>query len=156
VRHSYQSKPTHVDNNRWDPISAGSAVLLSTAKSFTLGFKEIFTGPVNAFAGKGDETHSKGTNAAISVGRGFGKMALALPKATLVDMPLAFTEGFRQMPRLYGDSVRDNGRVTDWISGGAVAGKVFGSTFHFMHELPADGIPTRHSPSAFMMVCREF
>ncbi|KAL8771211.1 MAG: hypothetical protein Q9209_003382 [Squamulea sp. 1 TL-2023] len=121
----YQSKRIHIDNIRWDPISAGSAVLLDTFISFTSGFAEVFTGPVRAFARQGKSTHSRGTNAATSVRKGIGKMIGALPKATLVDMPLALTEGFHQMPRLYGEAVRDNGRVTDWRSGGAVAGKTF-------------------------------
>jgi len=118
----YQSKPIIIESQRWDPVTAGSAVLLGTLMDFTVGFSEVFTGPAKAFRGKFEAGSSK--TAAVSVGKGFGKMAGVLPKATLVDFPLAMAEGLHQMPRLYGDKVRDNGRVEDWRSGGVVAGKV--------------------------------
>lgn len=119
---SYQSKPIHIELQRWDPLTAGSAVLLGTMMDFTVGFSEVFTGPAKAF-GKNSEGNSS-KQAAVSVGKGFGKMAGVLPKATLVDFPLALAEGLHQMPRLYGDEVRDHGRVRGWKSGGVVAGKV--------------------------------
>ncbi|PQE27773.1 sterol glucosyltransferase protein [Rutstroemia sp. NJR-2017a BVV2] len=123
----YQSKPTHIENQRWDPVTAGSSVLLGTLVTFTSGFGEVFAGPAKAYGDKSEENSSK--RAAVSVGKGFGKMAGALPKATLVDFPLAITEGLHQMPRLYGEEVRDHGRVKDWKSGGVVAGKTFGYGF---------------------------
>ncbi|KAI9724946.1 MAG: hypothetical protein M1812_000222 [Candelaria pacifica] len=46
-------------------------------------------------------------------------------KGTMVDMPLALTEGLRAVPRLYGEEVRDTGTVTDWSSGAIVASKSF-------------------------------
>jgi len=45
-------------------------------------------------------------------------------KAATVDIPLAAAEGLKNVPALYGDKVRDNGRVTDWKSGCVVGGKV--------------------------------
>lgn len=45
-------------------------------------------------------------------------------KGTLVDVPLAFAEGLRNTPVLYGENIRDHGPVTDWKSGGIVAAKV--------------------------------
>lgn len=89
---------------------------------FTVGFSEVFTGPAKAFQGKDDG--GGGKEAAITFGKGFGKMVGVLPKATLVDFPLAMTEGLHHMPRLYGEEVRDHGQVKDWKSGGVVAGKV--------------------------------
>jgi len=68
---------------------------------------------------------SGGRETAKIIGTGFGKMAFALPKATLVDFPLALTEGLHHMPRLYGEEVRNHGKVTGMKSGGVVAGKVF-------------------------------
>lgn len=46
-------------------------------------------------------------------------------KGLLVDIPLATTEGLRNIPALYGDTVRDHGSVTDWKSGAMVGGKAF-------------------------------
>ncbi|CZR62698.1 related to sterol glucosyltransferase [Phialocephala subalpina] len=46
-------------------------------------------------------------------------------KGLLVDIPLATAEGLRNVPALYGDTVRDHGTVTDWKSGALVGGKAF-------------------------------
>jgi len=84
-------------------------------------------GPVEAYNGNaygGKRQGNASANAAKSVGLGFGKMVGVLPKAVLVDMPLGLSEGLRRMPALLGDEVRDNGRVTNWKTGGVVAGKV--------------------------------
>jgi sterol 3beta-glucosyltransferase len=51
-------------------------------------------------------------------------MASSVTKGTLVDVPLALTEGFRNAPRIYGGKVRKQEKVTDWKIGGIVAGKV--------------------------------
>jgi sterol 3beta-glucosyltransferase len=103
-------------------VSAGTSVLLGVMFKFTVGFSEVFTGPAKAFQSKDKGGGSK--EAAITFGKGFGKMVGVLPKATLVDFPLAITEGLHHMPRLYGEEVRNHGRVKDWKSGGVVAGKV--------------------------------
>ncbi|KAF8201096.1 hypothetical protein K438DRAFT_1758408 [Mycena galopus ATCC 62051] len=44
-------------------------------------------------------------------------------KGTGVDIPVAFTEGLRNVPKMYGEEVKDYGRVKDWKSGMLVAGK---------------------------------
>jgi hypothetical protein len=69
---------------------------------------------------------------AISAGHlaGASGMSIAMfaPKALkglAVDIPLALTEGFKNMPRQYGDVPRDHGPVTGFRSGAAVAGKTF-------------------------------
>ncbi|KAF4547298.1 Sterol 3-beta-glucosyltransferase-like protein 1 [Elsinoe fawcettii] len=46
-------------------------------------------------------------------------------KGMMVDIPLAMTEGLRNIPSHYGDKVRDHGPVTGIKSGAAVAGKTF-------------------------------
>jgi hypothetical protein len=55
-------------------------------------------------------------------------IAMFAPKALkgmTVDIPLALTDGLKNMPRVYGDTVRDHGPVTDFKSGATVAGKTF-------------------------------
>ena len=59
-----------------------------------------------------------------SAAGGVGSMVGVVAKGTLVDTPLAFAEGFRNLPRLYGEETKDHGRVTGWQSGGVVAAKV--------------------------------
>ncbi|KAH6677700.1 hypothetical protein B0J14DRAFT_536407 [Halenospora varia] len=46
-------------------------------------------------------------------------------KGMVVDLPYAAAEGLRNVPKLYGEEVRDNGPVTDWKSGAVVGGKTF-------------------------------
>ena len=107
---------------RWDPVSAGSSVVLGVLFNFTVGFSEVFRGPAKAFKSKDKGGGSK--EAAITSAKGLGKMVGVLPKATLVDFPLGITEGLLHLPRLYGEEVRDHGQVKGWKSGGVVAGKV--------------------------------
>ncbi|PCG89322.1 UDP-glucuronosyl/UDP-glucosyltransferase [Penicillium occitanis (nom. inval.)] len=123
----YQPKPLTIENQRWDPVSAGSSVLLGVLFDFTVGFSQVFTGPAKSFQSKEEGGGKK--EAAVTFGKGFGKMAGVLPKAALVDFPLAITEGLHHLPRLYGDEVRNHGQVKDWKSGGVVAGKTFGYGF---------------------------
>ncbi|GLI80215.1 hypothetical protein PoHVEF18_008567 [Penicillium ochrochloron] len=69
-------------------------------------------------------------------GKLFGRMAGASAKSLgsfvptalkgmTVDIPLALTEGLRNVPRYYGEEPRDHGPVTDIKSGFTVAGKGF-------------------------------
>lgn len=50
-------------------------------------------------------------------------------KGMTVDIPLAFTEGLKNMPRMYGETPRYHGPVTGFQSGAAVAGKTFAYGF---------------------------
>ncbi|KAL1794573.1 hypothetical protein ACET3X_006389 [Alternaria dauci] len=55
-------------------------------------------------------------------------IAMFAPKALkgmTVDIPLAITDGLKNVPRLYGETPRDHGPVTGFTSGAAVAGKTF-------------------------------
>ncbi|THY82256.1 UDP-Glycosyltransferase/glycogen phosphorylase [Aureobasidium pullulans] len=60
-----------------------------------------------------------------NVAKGFGKAGGALMKGSLIDVPFALAEGLRNAPAMYGDKPRELGSVTDWKSGGTVAGKGF-------------------------------
>ncbi|KAH7349176.1 hypothetical protein BKA66DRAFT_447158 [Pyrenochaeta sp. MPI-SDFR-AT-0127] len=69
---------------------------------------------------------------AISAGQLAGASGLSIakfaPKALkgmTVDIPLALTEGLKNVPRHYGDTPRDHGPVTGFKSGATVAGKTF-------------------------------
>ncbi|KPM42464.1 Sterol 3-beta-glucosyltransferase UGT80B1 [Neonectria ditissima] len=54
---------------------------------------------------------------------GVGDFFKHYSKGVLLDIPLAFAEGSRAIPRLYGEKVRDYGQITDWKSGLKVSGK---------------------------------
>lgn len=75
-----------------------------------------------------------------------GKFFTAFTKGFLVEMPLATAEGFRNMPRLWGADVREYGAVSDWQSGGIVAGKILmqgvSNGFRDIVEHPVQGART--------------
>lgn len=58
-------------------------------------------------------------------------MGATLAKGALVDVPVALAEGFRNAPRLYGEDLKEHDKVTDWKTGGTVAGKVYRSSLAF-------------------------
>jgi hypothetical protein len=57
--------------------------------------------------------------------KGFGKFTGSYFKGVIVDIPHATAEGFRQVPRLYGETPKDYGGVQDWKSGAIVGGRNF-------------------------------
>ncbi|KAJ0416475.1 UDP-Glycosyltransferase/glycogen phosphorylase [Aspergillus carlsbadensis] len=89
-----------------------------------------------AAMGVGAETSSVKSRSDQGGGRLFARMAGASGKSLAsfaptalkgmtVDIPLAMTEGLRNVPRLHGEEPRDHGPVTDVKSGFAVAGNGF-------------------------------
>lgn len=60
-----------------------------------------------------------------SSAKSLGSFAPTALKGMTVDIPLAMTEGLRNLPRSYGEKVRDHGKVSGWKSGAVVAGKTF-------------------------------
>lgn len=71
--------------------------------------------------------HRGGPNVALSMASasasGVGGVVKHYTKGILIDMPLAFAEGSRALPKLYGEEVRDYGTVKDWKSGFTKSGK---------------------------------
>lgn len=56
---------------------------------------------------------------------GVGGFFKSYGKGFYVDIPLALTEGFRAVPRLYGEKVPEQEPIHDWQSGARVAGRNF-------------------------------
>ncbi|RKK60349.1 Sterol 3-beta-glucosyltransferase UGT80B1 [Fusarium oxysporum] len=80
----------------------------------------------------GDSVRSRSEHSGSLAGRmagasakSIGKIGPTLLKGTMVDFPLALTEGLKSVPQHYGGNVRDHGPVTDVKSGMVVAGKTF-------------------------------
>lgn len=73
-----------------------------------------------------NKPHAK-PNVALSMAQasasGVGGFFKHYTKGVFVDMPLAFAEGSRALPKLYGEEVRDYGPVKDWKSGFSKSGK---------------------------------
>ncbi len=72
-------------------------------------------------------SNGSGTSAAgaagKAVGRGFGKVGLALTK-TAIDLPRAVADGLHNVPELYGEKVREIGPIRGWKSGSKTGLKV--------------------------------
>ncbi|KAF7514854.1 hypothetical protein G7054_g14948 [Neopestalotiopsis clavispora] len=128
---SLRSKEYDTDVRRWDPLSGGAASTLGTMTDFTTALGGVFIDPFKAYkrVKREGSVVSAGGAALKEVGLGFGSMAGTFTKGTLVSTPLALAEGLRNMPRLYGEEVKDYEKVKDWQSGGKVAAKNFGSGF---------------------------
>jgi sterol 3beta-glucosyltransferase len=126
-----RSKEYHVENKRWDPLTAGASSVLGTMTDFTSALGGAFIDPFKDIKRvRPDGSHrSAGTATAVASGKALQGMTTAVVKGSLVDVPLALTEGLRNTPRLYGEKVQDHGPVTDWKSGGTVAAKVCIATF---------------------------
>ena len=63
-------------------------------------------------------------SAALASAKSTGNVVVGGIKGGMVDVPLALAEGFRNAPRLWGDSVKEQEEIDGWKSGGVIAGKV--------------------------------
>src|SRR5690242_12257591 len=90
-------------------------------------------------------TTSSGAGTASKAG--FNKMLTSLVKGSLVDFPVALTEGLNNVPLLYGEKVRKRKPITDWKSGSKEAGMNFVNGFAdpiwCLFKQPAVGL-TKH------------
>jgi hypothetical protein len=64
--------------------------------------------------------------ASLASASAVGSFFHAFSKGMFIDIPLATTEGLRQVPKFYGGEVRDHGDVRDWKSGAIVGGRNLG------------------------------
>ena len=81
----------------------------------------------NGHRGSGRGCMSTSGTIVHGVASGVGSFFHNFTKGNFIDMPLAFTEGMRNAPRLYGGKVFNHGPVTDWKSGFLVSGKNLGT-----------------------------
>ncbi|KAG6356330.1 hypothetical protein INS49_015718 [Diaporthe citri] len=81
----------------------------------------------NGSRGSGRGCMSTSTTVALGVASGVGSFFHNFAKGNLIDMLLAFTEGMRNAPRLYGGKVANHGPATGWKSGFVESGKNFGT-----------------------------
>ncbi|KAF6822330.1 sterol glucosyltransferase [Colletotrichum plurivorum] len=123
----------YTDVKRWDPVTGGASSVLGTVTDFTVALGGTFIDPWKEYKRARSSGHEAGRAsgaAALAAGKGVAGMTGAVAKGGLVSVPLALAEGLRNLPQLYGDKVRDNGKVEDWKSGGKVAAKTFGTGFY--------------------------
>ena len=106
-------------------MGTGKDMVSSTAGIF-LGPHEEYQRAIRAKArGESSPTTAALTGSmAFSSIKNVGKFSSALFKGTMVEMPLAVTEGMKNIPRLYGEKGMQHEPVTDWKIGAIVAGTV--------------------------------
>ncbi|XP_014556216.1 glycosyltransferase family 1 protein [Bipolaris victoriae FI3] len=129
----YRPKQYNMDLERWDPLTAGASASLGIVTDFTSALGGTFVNPFKKARQArlaGSDSASSSLAAAGAVGQGVAAMASSVGKGAFVSMPLALAEGFRYAPKLYGDDVKDHGKVKDWKSGGMIAAKNFGTGFY--------------------------
>lgn len=73
--------------------------------------------------GKSRQDYTIVGSVAKASGKSAGRVLSSSLRGVLVELPLATAEGFRFLPRMWGQEARHYGDVTDWQSGGLVAGK---------------------------------
>lgn len=127
---SHETHPVHIQNDRWDPITGMSAASIGVVGDMSNAAKNMLVDPFTEL--KRSNAASSNTNGAVTAGRmasttakGFYNFNMALFKGTIVDIPLATAEGFRNVPRLYGEEPRNHGEVTGIVSGFQVGAKNF-------------------------------
>ncbi|KEY74321.1 hypothetical protein S7711_00477 [Stachybotrys chartarum IBT 7711] len=160
----FGSKPIHIENKRWDPVTSTTSAFISTNKNMVQGATGIFVKPVMKYRSiaaqrtsgsdatqctsetatpstaspshelsdgsqvpRGNKQDSVATTGAVAAASlsGLGGFFKSFGKGFVVDIPLATTEGLRNVPRLYGEQVESHEAITDWKSGVNVAGKNF-------------------------------
>ncbi|KAJ4288029.1 hypothetical protein N0V90_012045 [Kalmusia sp. IMI 367209] len=131
----YQINPITILNERWDPITGIGSSGLSAVRGMGTSAVDLVASPYSAIRQAAPEdTALKITGKAITkFGKNFGKFNAHMFQGFVVDIPLAAAEGFRAVPKLYGEEVQSHGEVTGAASGLSVAGKSFVHGF-------ADGI----------------
>jgi hypothetical protein len=149
-----ETREYRIENRRWDPWTGAASAAIGTVYDTALAFKG--NGKEKVKDGKmrekietsrdldpGEGSTRSNSVATNSTAMNFGKAGGSLMKGAVIDIPLAFAEGLRQAPRLYGDKVREQEAITDWKSGGVVAGKV---------RLPLI-LPPHPSPGSLSSIC---
>ncbi|KAI1120431.1 putative sterol glucosyltransferase [Nemania abortiva] len=115
-------KPAKVYRDRAKPLSpSASTDQLGKTTAIDLGNKETISGPMKRERPRDCMNITKSMTAASA------SSTLDLLKScasSVVTIPYAFTEGFRNIPRLYGEDVRDIGVIRDWKSGTTAGAKI--------------------------------
>jgi hypothetical protein len=125
---SYDTQPTFINNPRWDPVTGTSSAYMSWVHDITSSSTGIIRSPISELRRSNAEGASGGQTAgrmAAASAKKFGRFNMTVFKGLGVDIPYACAEGFRAVPKLYGEEVKDHGDVKDWSSGFEVAGKNF-------------------------------
>lgn len=141
-----------IRNRRWDPITSASSAGLRLATDVTTSTVGMFADPAKVYLdGKKPESDPQSQarlhgQAGLAFVKGVNHLAVGTFKGGMVDVPLALAEGFRNVPRLWGENVKDQEAITGWKSGATVAGKV-----SFIHSAIRPKIENDTVPSPWFL-----
>ena len=119
-----------IKNRRWDPVTGSVSAGTRLASDITISTVGIFADPAKVYLDNhknDDEDKSQMKlhgEAALASAKSIDHLAVKSFKGGMVDVPLALAEGFRNVPRLWGEKVEEQEEINGWKSGAAVAGKV--------------------------------
>ncbi|THW22652.1 glycosyltransferase family 1 protein [Aureobasidium pullulans] len=129
----YEPYPITIENQRWDPLTAGGSAIMGAAVDVLTAVSGLFFGLKSEFKqsnGSRDESGDRrAARVAIKTSRSVAEIGGVAVKASLVDYPMALVDGLDGIPALLGGKTRRFEPVTDWRSGGRVACKKFGMGF---------------------------
>ncbi|KAF2031501.1 sterol glucosyltransferase [Setomelanomma holmii] len=108
---SHETEPMTIVNNRWDPVTGMASAHFSVVRNLGGSAKNILVDPFIEMKRSESE--------------GFGRFNTSLFEGLMVDVPLATTEGFRNVSKLYGEEPKSHGEVTGIVSGFQVGAKNF-------------------------------
>ncbi|KAI9741719.1 MAG: hypothetical protein M1834_000104 [Cirrosporium novae-zelandiae] len=120
-----------IEAHHWDPATGGCSAAIGTASDCISAAAGIFIDPHREYKRRattkeGTEDKARVAGAmALASAKNVGRFNLSLFRGTMVNMPLAITEGLRTAPRFYGEEIKEHEPVTGWKSGAIVAGKNF-------------------------------
>ena len=122
-----------IKHKRTDPFTGTSSASLRLGYDVAKSTVGIFADPAKVYIDNGKSKSSDSSNvhgkAALAFGKGMNNVVSGAFKGGMVGVPLAMAEGFRNVPRLWGETVEEQQAITGVRSGAAVAGKVRQSIF---------------------------
>ncbi|KAH6654803.1 hypothetical protein BKA67DRAFT_592773 [Truncatella angustata] len=123
IRHSLHE--LLIKNQRWDPVTGTTSVAIATYYRMSSSIANIFIKPaqiyrasIKAVSKQKTEPHSGvpvspkpnvAASMALASASSLGRFFHHYSKGVMVDLPLAFAEGSRMLPKLLGDEVPDYG-----------------------------------------------
>lgn len=148
----YESRRTVIETRRWDPFSGTIAAAIGVSADLAKSAADTVVKPVKTYQQRNtldrerdlepgdspggtalqnlDAKRAKSSRGCISTTKSVSAVsAQSMSKFLkhflngLVIIPFAFTEGFRSVPLLYGEELRDYGEIYDWKSGIAFGAK---------------------------------
>ncbi|GIZ46193.1 hypothetical protein CKM354_000932900 [Cercospora kikuchii] len=105
-----------------DPSGGGNGGNGGKAESASLASSTSSVQTTTARKKSSDQVAIAGSMALAS-GKSLGKIIPTFYRGAFVEIALAITEGFRNIPRIWGDTPASYGEVRDWKSGSLVAAK---------------------------------